>query len=286
MGGFQLRGATVLQVNAGSDLVATLAPRPYLHPIRSLAGVPLTEAGPADHPHHLGLSLAFSDLNGTNFWGGSTFTESGPAVLPNHGRQVLSEWRDREGRGEGTVTWLDRNGHQLASEQRSYTYLSHPADHSWSLSFDSVLRPAGGVERLSVSSSAVKGRVGAGYGGIFWRFPSGDAPVSLLCSEGAGTDAAHGSRSPWLMVGTRQKGKRVTVILAQDTIELRPWFVRTEGYLGAGPSAAWDKPATADRNNPLKLSLHAVVHDGHITSRQHVEELLLHHFSSSPDRTS
>ncbi|MBT2585244.1 PmoA family protein [Arthrobacter sp. ISL-95] len=286
MGSFKIHGATVAQVNDGVDLAAMLSPRPYLHPLRTLAGVPLTEAGPADHPHHVGLSLAFSDVNGSNFWGGSTFTRRGPEVLPNHGRQVPSGWLYKDGLGEGAVTWLDRNGRELALEQRSYRCRTHPHADTWSLSFDSVLRPAGELERLTVSSSAVKGRVGAGYGGIFWRLPPGDAPAKVLCSEGAGTEAAHGSLSPWLVVGIRQGGKDVSVVLAQNLAELHPWFVRTEGYVGAGPAVAWDKPVTVDRANPLQLSLHAVIHDGHITSSHHVDELLLHHFSSTPDRTS
>lgn len=285
MGSFQLNGTTVLEVNTGGDLATVLAPRPYLHPVRTLAGVPVTEAGPADHPHHLGLSLSFSDLNGTNFWGGSTFTENGPAILPNHGRQVLAEWLSLEGIGKGTVVWLDKSGAPMAVEERSYRYQEHPAANTWSLAFESLLQPAGDVEQLSVSSSAVKGRSGAGYGGIFWRFPSGDVPTKVLCSEGTGADAAHGSLSPWLAVETRHEGKSVSVILAQDTSTLLPWFVRTDGYVGAGPAVAWDQPATVDRSNPLKLSLHAVVHDGSVTSPQHAEELLLHHFSSSPDRT-
>ena len=286
MGSFTLNGETVAQVNDGVDLAPVLAPRPYLHPLRTLAGVPLTEAGPADHPHHLGLSLSFSDVNGSNFWGGSTFTRRGPEVLPNHGRQVPSDWRYKDGMAEGAVTWLNSEGRELALEQRSYKCRIHPAAGSWSLSFDSVLQPAGEVERLSVSSSAAKGRVGAGYGGIFWRFPAGDAPAKVFCAEGAGTEAAHGSLSSWLAVGIRQGGKDVSVVLAQDPAAVRPWFVRTEGYVGAGPAVAWDKPFTVDRAHPLQLSLHAVIHDGPINSSQHVEELLHHHFSSTPDRTS
>jgi hypothetical protein len=70
---------------------AKLAPRPYLHPVRSLAGTVATQSEPADHRHHLGLSIAFPDVNGTNFWGGSTYTPaSGPVLLDNHGVQRFS----------------------------------------------------------------------------------------------------------------------------------------------------------------------------------------------------
>ncbi|NUR95656.1 MAG: oxidoreductase, partial [Kribbellaceae bacterium] len=30
------------------------APRPYLHPVRTLGGRPLTEVSPVDHRHHYG----------------------------------------------------------------------------------------------------------------------------------------------------------------------------------------------------------------------------------------
>src|SRR5690348_15396559 len=48
------------------DLPRTLSPRPYLHPVRTLAGTSVTELQPADHPHHLGVSVAVSDLGGAN----------------------------------------------------------------------------------------------------------------------------------------------------------------------------------------------------------------------------
>ncbi|WP_458107848.1 PmoA family protein [Arthrobacter sp. R3-55] len=287
MESFNLRGAHVMQENTGQGLANLVSPRPYLHPIRTVAGAVLTEAAPEDHPHHLGLSLAFSDLNGTNFWGGSTYTQNGPAVLPNHGRQVSSGWQHRAGYAEGDVAWISHNGQQLASERRSYLYQEHPAGNAWSFSFSSVIQPAGAVEQLSVSSSAVKGRAGAGYGGIFWRFPSSEGSAQVRCSAGAGVEAAHGSLSPWLLVGIRHLGKDATVILAQDPGHLRPWFVRTEGYVGAGPAVAWDKAVSADLDNPLTLSLHAVIHDGTVADGRHAQELLQQHFhfSNSPDRT-
>ncbi|MCT9871324.1 PmoA family protein [Paenarthrobacter aurescens] len=287
MRSFHVKGANVVQENPGDDLATRMAPRPYLHPVRTVAGVVLTEAAPEDHPHHFGLSLAFSDVNGTNFWGGSTYTENGPAVLPNHGRQVPSGWKHQDGHAEGSIAWINHSDQQVASERRSYSYQEHPAPNTWSLSFASVIRPAGAVEQLSVSSSAVKGRTGAGYGGIFWRFPSGDGPPQVFCSAGAGAEAAHGSLSPWLLVGIRHHGKDASVILAQDPGQLRPWFVRTEGYVGAGPAVAWDKPATADRDKPLTLNLHAVIHDGKVANSRHAEELLHQHFTfrNSPDRT-
>ena len=283
----------------GRQQPATSAPRPYLHPIRSLGGATVTEAAPADHPHHLGLSIAFSDVNGTNFWGGSTFTAaSGPVLLANHGTQVPQGWKstaDGEADGgtgseSGAVSWRSHSGGELAVEQRHLEYFAHPEPGTWSLSLSSVIRPAAGVEQLEVSSSAVKGRAGAGYGGIFWRFPQGSADPLVLSDAGSGADAAHGSRSPWLAVSLRIDGAPVSVVLAQDPERPLPWFIRAEGYLGAGPAVAWSEPARAGHNTPLRLGLHAVIHDGAVQTPARALELLQQHprlsRPGSTDRTS
>ncbi|MEE2524155.1 PmoA family protein [Pseudarthrobacter sp. J75] len=269
----------------GNGLPPQSAPRPYYHPVRSLAGTVLTEAAPADHLHHLGLSIAFSDLNGTNFWGGSTYTAArGPVILPNHGRQVTQAWTEGNGQESGTVHWQSEHGKVLAEERRSIECFAHPAPGTWSLSLTSVMIPAGDVGSLEVSSSAVKGRVGAGYGGIFWRFPADFANPVVFTAAGAGPEAAHGSRSSWLAVSGSVGGAAVAVVMAQGE-PLRPWFVRTEGYVGAGPAVAWSTKAVADAGNPLVQSLHAVIHDGPVTSAAQALQLLENHPGIKPDRT-
>jgi LacI family transcriptional regulator len=237
------------------------------------------------------LSLAFSDLNGTNFWGGSTFTASGgPVLLPNHGTQTPWGWQYTEGEAAGNVTWRSQTGTELAVERRSFRCLAHPEPGTWSLSLTSVLVPGGDVDHLVVSSSAVKGRKGAGYGGIFWRFVRGGSDPLILSAAGVGVAAAHGSLSPWLSMMMRIDGAPVSVILAQESGRLLPWFIRADDYLGAGPAVAWAQQARADRTHPLKLSLHAVIHDGPVATAAHALELLQQHSRlnrpSSRDRTS
>ena len=77
-----------------------------------------------------------------------------------------------------------------------------------------------------------------------------------------------------------------TVVLAQESN--RPWFVRTDGYLGAGPAVAWSEKAVVSAASPLVQALHAVIHDGHLATAAHALELLEHHpdlQTSRPDRT-
>ncbi len=85
-----VHGTEVARYQSGTGLAKEQSPRPFLHPVRTLHGTMVSDAEPPDHRHHLGLSLAVSDLGGTNYWGGSTYVAgSGPAMLPNHGRQVV-----------------------------------------------------------------------------------------------------------------------------------------------------------------------------------------------------
>ncbi|HET6989322.1 MAG TPA: substrate-binding domain-containing protein, partial [Kribbella sp.] len=88
------------------------SPRPYLHPVRTLGGQPLTEVSPVDHRHHYGVSLAVAGVNGTSHWGGRTFVrDQGPTLLTNHGQQRS---RDVTVDGDHTLsddlTWYDEQG--------------------------------------------------------------------------------------------------------------------------------------------------------------------------------
>ena len=46
--------------------------RPYVFPLRTVQGHVVTQAGPADHPHHLSIWVAHSKVNGLNFWAPET----------------------------------------------------------------------------------------------------------------------------------------------------------------------------------------------------------------------
>ena len=261
----------------GVQVPRGFGPRPHLHPVTTRAGTVLTAASPADHPHHLGISVAFSDLNGTNFWGGSTWVPgTGAALVPNHGRQVITATHASAGipgRLTETIQWRDANDAALATEERRIATGGHPDSRCWRLRLATTLRTAGATGRLTLSSSAVKGRTGAGYGGIFWRLPADSEVVQIMTADGTGTDAAHGSASPWLSLGLRTAGAEATLRLHQNR-EVFPWFVRTAGYLGAGPAVAWSRARAVAPSAPLRLELSAVLVDGIIDSAREALELV------------
>jgi hypothetical protein len=259
---------------AGADLPEASAPRPFLHPITTRAGVTVTALRPADHVHHLGLSVAVSDLNGSNFWGGTTFTAEGPRILANHGRQVPGNWRQVPNGVAGKIAWMGADGAPVAREWRTILCHEHPDPQAWVLSMSSLLSAASGSDALRLSSSAVKGRAGAGYGGIFWRFPQAQSVV-VETAAGVGPDVAHGSLSPWLSLNANIDGHPVGIVLLQNPLlEPLPWFIRSDEYLGAGPAVAWKNPRTVPAGQQLALGLHAVIRDGHIAGPEHVARLI------------
>lgn len=234
------------------------APRPFLHPVRSAAGVALTETSPVDHRHHYGVSMAVPVVNGTSYWGGRTYVrDEGPTLLPNHGRQVGGAPRVDGAAGVAQdVVWYDEHGEVLLREGR--TLVAGTAAGGWSLRWTSLLRA---TERdLSIESPGTNGRANAGYGGLFWRLPSADS--TLVLGQGlVGEASVHGSESPWLAFVQRRDGAATTLLLVQDPRAPRPWFARVAEYVGAGPALAWDTPLLVPVGGTLTVAMSAVVVD-------------------------
>lgn len=254
-------GTPLARYQTGDDLPGVHSPRPYLDPIRSLAGVPVTERSPIDHRHHYGLSLAVADVNGTTYWGGRTFVRGqGPTLLPNHGRQAGDAFRVSE---DGTtltleIDWTDQAGEHQLSENRTLRGVLVPEAEGWALRWHSRL--IADRTGLTISSPAVNGRPGAGYGGLFWRLPNADETL-VLATGADDEESAHGSRSDWIAFVQRRGESWVSVVLAQPSTNGYPWFVRVAGYVGAGPAVAWDAPTVVSKDDRLDLCLDAIVVD-------------------------
>ncbi|WP_160573737.1 DUF6807 domain-containing protein [Actinomadura physcomitrii] len=237
------------------DLQASDAPRPHLHPVRTLGGTVVTEVQPDDHVHHFGASVAISDVDGANFWGGSTYVrDEGPTMLANHGRQRRRTLRPIDGGYAETLDWIGPDGTVLAAEERTLTARAVPG--AWALDVAFTLTSRTG-RPLVLRSSACKGRVGAGYGGFFWRAPKDSPGLDVFTGEASGEEAVHGSVTPWLALAS----DAWTLVFVQ-TAGLDPWFVRVAEYPGAGPALAWDTPLTVPEN--LHRAVTVVVADGRL----------------------
>ncbi|MFI7697832.1 DUF6807 family protein [Nonomuraea sp. NPDC049480] len=253
-------GRGVARYELNPDLPATDSPRPYLHGVRTLGGVEVTEVRPEDHVHHLGVGVAISDLGGANFWGGRTFVkDQGPAWLGDHGVQrhrAFSRLSD-DGFAE-ELEWIGPGGRLIAREQR--TVLARPVGEAWALDFTFTLTNLTGAP-VEINSSATKGRVGAGYGGFFWRAPGTSTARTTLPGD---ERAVHGGRDPWIALsGTDPDGRDWTLVFVQED---DPWFVRVEEYPGVGQALAWDRPLVVE--DTLTRRVVTVVADGRLTHEQ------------------
>jgi hypothetical protein len=246
---------TVAQVHDGSMVLPESSPRPFVD-VFSATGRPVTETGASDHPHHLALSLALPDVDGVTYWGGRTFQlGTGSELLRNHGQQIIEASEHEEGALRQEIRWIAPGGREQLRETR---VLRASALSSGTAQGDGILLEwesrLSSRHGMTLGSPATNGRTGAFYGGVFWRTPFGSATV--LSEAGTGADAAHGSISPWLMVGD---GHVSIVALAEPGL---PWFVRTGDYAGFGPAVAVSERRVIAPDEELELNLRAAILDG------------------------
>ncbi|MEV6763229.1 PmoA family protein [Streptomyces sp. NPDC051105] len=231
----RVAGRPVARYVTRPELPARLSPRPYLHPVTTLAGTAVTELTPADHTHHLGVGVAVPDVEGFNFWGGRTFVrDQGPTELDNHGtqRHLAFQLRDPDGFVE-ELRWAAA-GTELLRERRTVA-ATELTDIAWALDFTfSLTNITEGP--LSIGSAATNGRPGAAYGGYFWRARREAAAPDVFTADREGEPAVHGRSADWLAL----TGTDWTLVFAGATEDTRrdPWFVRTAEYPGVGSSLA------------------------------------------------
>jgi LacI family transcriptional regulator len=165
------------------------------------------------------------------------------------------------------VLWSDEHGDPQLREERRITARLLPqipgaaAAPGWVLDWRSTLHADHGP--LEVRSPATNGRPGAGYGGLFWRLPIAES-TKVLSAAGTGESRAHGSTSPWVAFVQQQGGRSTTLLLVQPS-QVRPWFLRSAEYPGAGPALAWDSPLLVPDGGSVQLDLVAVLLDSALT---------------------
>ncbi|GHI08648.1 oxidoreductase [Streptomyces cellostaticus] len=240
---------------------ARLAPRPYLHPVTTLAGTAVTELSPADHAHHLGVGVAVPDVEGHNFWGGRTFVAGqGPTELDNHGaqRHTAFQLRDPDGFVE-ELRWVAA-GAELLRERRTVA-ATELTDTAWALDFTfSLTNVTPGL--LSLGSPATNGRPGAAYGGFFWRARKEASAPDVFTADRTGEAEVHGTRADWLALA----GAGWTLVFAGATEDTRrdPWFVRAAEYPGVGSSLASAERLPVPPGGTVVRRVVTVVADGRL----------------------
>jgi hypothetical protein len=218
------------------------APRPYAHPICTLAGDILTNFRPNDHPWHHALSLTLTSVDGVNFWGGPTHRATdGYKPRHDHGAQVHRAWLKLEAEQlEETVDWCDpRTGRELLHERRILRTTLVPG--GWALRWTSELLNVSGQTLTLGNYHSLGGLAGSHYTGLQFRGARdllddhGEPTIGIRADGGlAGEVAVHGAAQRWMEWSCQHDGTlHRTRIRFENFGGPLPWFVRAKNPLAA-----------------------------------------------------
>jgi hypothetical protein len=255
---FEERGVEILRYVYEPEMPVFESPKPYIHPMRTLAGDVVTCFRPHDHRWHKGLQMTVSSLSGQNFWGGGSYVreEAGYVDLPNNGTMRHEDFAEA---GVERLSWHTQAGEHWADETRRLA-VTDVEDDSWTLDFTTSITNVRGDD-LVFGSPTTNGRPMAGYCGLFWRGPRSFEHGEVIASHGEGPEMM-GRESDWLAYsGTHDEVDRSSTLLfisAQPT----KWFVRTTPFAAVNPSIAFDEEVRLSPGDTLTLSYRVVVADG------------------------
>jgi hypothetical protein len=220
------------------------SPKPYVHPVRTLAGDVVTAYRPHDHVWHKGIAWSLPHVGEHNFWGGPTFRDGEYVQLDNNGSAVHRELTALTAAGASaglahTLDWFSQQGAKVIDERRALTTTVVDGD-TWVLVFETAMANVSG-DTLAFGSPTTKGRENAGYGGLFWRGPRSFTGGLIQSPAGTGGDELRGSRAEWFAFRGRHDGTGAasTIVLVDDPANPRDnpqWFVRSTDFACLNPA--------------------------------------------------
>lgn len=255
------------------------APKPYIHPLRTLSGQVVTGYRPNDHRWHKGLQMTASHLSGANLWGGNSYVHGeGYRALPERVGSMAHAGFDEVSVHDGgarfaeRLTWHPRSGELWAEETRRIEV--HDVDAvtgSWALTWSSAVTNRRG-EPLRFGSPTTHGRPDAGYTGLFWRGPRAFRDGRIIGPDGEGPDLM-GRQAPWLAYGGEydEADGHATLVFVHSPendhsgaggAHPAHWFVRDSPYAAVAPSFAFHQELVLDPGATLTRRYRVLVADG------------------------
>lgn len=226
------------------DTLPDESPRPYAHPVRSLAAEVLTNFRPNDHRWHHGLNFTINSVSGHNFWGGGTYRKAdGYQLRGDHGVQLHTEWRElNPHRIAHSLDWrAGAAGELLLQEERALQFeISPPA---WSIRWTATLKNVTSRVLELGQYHSNQGLAGSHYTGLQFRGARDllddhlDDTIGIFAEGGlSGEKAVHGAAARWMewrcQKDTTQR--RVSIRFENQTGPVH-WFVRRNNPLAAIP---------------------------------------------------
>lgn len=272
----------VAEYRVTSDVEPVNTPKPYFHPLRTLAGTVITGFAPDDHPWHHGLQFAFPRVGEHNLWGGGTYVspDEGYRVLDDQGSIRHDAWgtvsdTDGTARFEHDLTWLGREGEKLIAERREVAVVVHDG-LGWTMDVTSTLTNATDGP-LALATPAQRGRPDGGYGGLFLRLGEDVQAQHIIGVQGE--ISASGARSRTLVVQAHDAEQRPLTLglsfLEGATPGARAWLYRfaPEPFSAIGWAGAYDDGFELAVGGSLRFGHRLAVLDG-IVPASTVEALL------------
>jgi hypothetical protein len=252
----------------GPDTPTLESPKPYLHPVRTLAGDVVTAFRPDDHVWHKGIAWSLPHVGEHNFWGGPTFVDGQYVQLANNGSathreltgiSIDEDWAEVAHR----LAWSSEAGQPVCDETRSLA-VSVLDGRTWALVFATAMTNVSGAT-LDIGSPTTKGRPNAGYGGLFWRGPRSFTGGTVQSPErsGGGSDL-RGTRAEWLAYRSRSL-RGSTIVMVDDPANPRhptPWFARSEEFACLCPAPFFHEELAVAPGETLRFRYAVVVAAG------------------------
>ncbi len=270
---FSYAGQRLFRYVYEPDMPAMESPKPYFHPLCTLAGNELTIYRPHDHVWHKGLQMTCAHLSGQNFWGGPTYVNGqGYVQLNNNGRIQHERWRELHIENDQVdlreqLRWITASGETWIKEQRRICVSEiNPAGGYWCLDFEFRLENVRNAP-LVFGSPTTQGRPMAGYGGLFWRGPRAFTGGQLLAAGGLEGPQIMGRRAPWLAYigmhdGSADYSTLVFIDQPGNVSYPNKWFVRNDPFAAVSFAFSFDEEYVLAPGDDLALAYRIVIADG------------------------
>ena len=269
------------------DMPQNESPKPYFHPVYTLAGNEVTCYRPHDHIWHKGIQMTMANLSGQNFWGGNSYVHGqGYVQLPNNGGMFHDGWEemtcdDQSASFVEKLTWITEAGEAWVDEKRRIDVsVPDPSLGIWTLDMAFELTNVRG-EALLFGSPTTEGRPDAGYGGLFWRGPRSFLDGDILASDDQAGPEVMGRPASWLAYIGKHDGVSAgdsdssTLIFVDHPDNLRypnKWFVRETPFACASFAFMFDEEHELPPGETLNLCYRIVIADGG-RERQEIQAL-------------
>lgn len=243
--------------------------KPFMHPIRTLAGNEITCFRPHDHVWHKGIQMTMANLSGQNFWGGFSYVrDQGYVRLDNVGQMQHIAWDQLDERTlQHRLNWITAAGATWIDEQRTIHVAEiNEKEGYWPLDWTMRLTNSH-TEPLKFGSPTTEGRPNAGYGGLFWRGPRSFTNGQILAAGNLEGPDTMGQRAPWLAyIGTHDGSADKSTLLFMDHPDNpnypNKWFVRSKEFACAAFSFSFDEEVELAPQQILTLRYRTVFADG------------------------